>query len=54
VRNLKVNGTDSTKPWVGEDFVAAGGTLDFTLGDQPDPAWGSAPQDAPPSYDVGS
>ncbi|WP_235875065.1 GH92 family glycosyl hydrolase [Saccharopolyspora aridisoli] len=54
VRNLEVNGTGSTKPWVGEDFVAAGGTLDFTLSDRPDPAWGSAPQDAPPSYDVGS
>lgn len=52
VRNLKVNGTDRTKPWVGEDFVAAGGALDFTLSDQPDPAWGSSPQDAPPSYDA--
>ncbi|GAB3693580.1 GH92 family glycosyl hydrolase [Saccharopolyspora tripterygii] len=52
VRALQVDGTDSTKPWVGEDFVAAGGVLDFTLSDQPDPAWGSSPQDAPPSYDV--
>ncbi|MDI2029221.1 GH92 family glycosyl hydrolase [Saccharopolyspora sp. TS4A08] len=51
VRGLAVNGAESSKPWVGEDFVASGGTLDFTLGTEPDPTWGTAPQDAPPSYD---
>ncbi len=52
VHGLKVNGAESTKPWLGEDFVETGGTLDFALGDEPDTTWGSSPADAPPSYDA--
>ncbi|WP_070019558.1 GH92 family glycosyl hydrolase [Streptomyces nanshensis] len=52
VHGLKVNGETSTKPWLSEKFVAEGGTLDFTLGTEPDAEWGSDPGDAPPSFDA--
>jgi predicted alpha-1,2-mannosidase len=51
VQSLTVNGSASTKPWLPESFVASGGSLAFTLGTSPS-TWGSAPADAPPSYDV--
>ncbi|MGJ6966794.1 lectin [Streptosporangium sp. G11] len=53
VQSLRVNGQTSTRPWLPESFVAAGGTLDFTLGTAANTGWGSAAGDAPPSYDVG-
>ncbi|QFZ21629.1 GH92 family glycosyl hydrolase [Saccharothrix syringae] len=53
VRGLRVNGRDTTRPWLPESFVARGGRLDFTLGTAPDTAWGSAPADAPPSFREG-
>ncbi|MET7283274.1 GH92 family glycosyl hydrolase [Kribbella sp. NPDC005582] len=53
VQSLRVNGQASTRAWLTEDFVATGGTLDYTLGATPNTAWGSAAADAPPSFDVG-
>jgi predicted alpha-1,2-mannosidase len=53
VTGLKVNGATTTKPWLSESFVATGGTLDYTLSGTPDPSWGSAPADAPPSFREG-
>ncbi|GAA0660027.1 hypothetical protein GCM10010193_08660 [Kitasatospora atroaurantiaca] len=53
VHGLKVDGEDSRRPWVSEAFVNGGGKLDYTLASDPDPSWGSAPEDAPPSFDVG-
>jgi predicted alpha-1,2-mannosidase len=50
VTGLKVNGMPSTRPWLPEALMSEGGTLDFALSATPDPAWGSAPQDAPPSF----
>ncbi|MBU6477279.1 MAG: GH92 family glycosyl hydrolase, partial [Xanthomonadaceae bacterium] len=38
------------KPWLPESFALHGGTLHFTLGADPDKAWGSDPADAPPSF----
>ncbi|XVS66927.1 lectin [Actinosynnema sp. CA-299493] len=52
VQSLRVNGAASTKPWLPASFVASGGTLDFGLGATAS-TWGSAPADAPPSFDVG-
>ncbi|WP_214411157.1 GH92 family glycosyl hydrolase [Sphaerisporangium fuscum] len=51
VRSLKVNGAASTKAWLPEGFS---GRLDYTLGAEPDTAFGSAPQDAPPSFQAGA
>ncbi|HCT78076.1 MAG TPA: alpha-mannosidase, partial [Micromonosporaceae bacterium] len=52
VQSLNVNGAASNRAWLSESFVANGGTLDFTLGMSPNTAWGSAPADAPPSFDT--
>ncbi|GAA3458263.1 GH92 family glycosyl hydrolase [Saccharothrix longispora] len=52
VQSLRVNGAASTRPWLPASFVAQGGALDFTLGATAS-TWGSAPADAPPSFDVG-
>src|SRR6185312_999790 len=50
VQSLKVNGAASTKPWLPESFVATGGTLAYTIAGTPNPSWGAAAADAPPSF----
>lgn len=50
IQGLRTNGKKSGKPWVPASFVTRGGTLDYTLGSEPDTSWGSAPADAPPSF----
>ncbi|MER6028472.1 GH92 family glycosyl hydrolase [Streptomyces sp. NPDC001851] len=50
VHALKVNGVSSSRAWLPESFVREGGTLDYTLSDTPDTAWGAAAGDAPPSF----
>jgi len=50
VHRLIINGRQSTKPWLGEDFVRHGGELRFSLSSVPDEQWGSEQKDAPPSY----
>jgi putative alpha-1,2-mannosidase len=50
VTDLRVNGKATTKLWLPESFLDAAGQLDFTLAGKPDPSWGSAPTDAPPSF----
>ncbi|MFF4402274.1 GH92 family glycosyl hydrolase [Streptomyces sp. NPDC001480] len=54
VHALKVNGVASSRAWLPESFVRDGGTLDYTLGDTPDTAWGAARSDAPPSFGGGA
>jgi predicted alpha-1,2-mannosidase len=53
VQSLRVNGQVSNRAWLPESIVLNGGTLDFTLGTTANTSWGSAPADAPPSFDVG-
>jgi predicted alpha-1,2-mannosidase len=53
VTALTVNGSPSTRPWLPESFARDGGTVRFQLSATPDPAWGSAPADAPPSFREG-
>jgi putative alpha-1,2-mannosidase len=50
VQSLNVNGLPTSAPWLPPSFIANGGTLDYTLSSTPNPAWGSDPVDAPPSY----
>ena len=50
VQGLRVNGRPSTRPWLPEEFIQTGGTLEFALGTQPNRRWGSKPEDAPPSF----
>lgn len=51
VRGLKVDGKASTRTWLTESFVEHGGTLEFDLTGSPDKTWGTAPEDAPPSFE---
>ncbi|MDX3450966.1 GH92 family glycosyl hydrolase [Streptomyces sp. ME02-8801-2C] len=53
VHSLMVDGRTSDRPWLPASFVRRGGTLDYTLATSPDPTWGSAPSDAPPSFRAG-
>jgi len=50
IQRLLVNGRVSTHPWVSSSFVTQGGRLDYTLSTLPVCTWGTAAQDAPPSY----
>ena len=52
VSNLKINGSPYSKLYVPFSTLSKGATLDWTLGTKPT-AWGTAPQDAPPSYTGG-
>ena len=50
VHALKVNGKAVSKTWLPESFIKRGGTLDFDLSATPDKQWGTAADDAPPSF----
>jgi predicted alpha-1,2-mannosidase len=52
VQNLKINGTPDQQLSVPFSTLSQGATMDWTLGSQPS-SWGTAPQDAPPSYSAG-
>ena len=52
VQNLKINGSPYSKLYVPFSTLSQGSTLDWTLGSSPS-TWGTAPQDAPPSYPSG-
>jgi predicted alpha-1,2-mannosidase len=49
IQDLKLNGKDHTQNWIKFSDVSAGGELEFALGPDPNTAWGSTPEDAPPS-----
>jgi predicted alpha-1,2-mannosidase len=49
VQAMKLGGREWTRPWLRFWQIARGGRLEFTLGPQPNAAWGAAPADAPPS-----
>ncbi|WP_404337549.1 GH92 family glycosyl hydrolase [Sphingomonas sp. MMS12-HWE2-04] len=49
IQSATMNGRPWTKPWFRHGDIADGATLVLTMGPKPNPAWGSAPGDAPPS-----
>ena len=49
VTALRLDGTAHDAPWIAWADVAGGATLQFTLNDAPEPAWGASPAAAPPS-----
>jgi predicted alpha-1,2-mannosidase len=51
VRGLEVDGQTWTKTWLPESFVERGGTIEFDLSASPDKKWGTAAEDAPPSFE---
>lgn len=50
VRALAVNGRPAARAWVRYAELADGGALEFTMGERPDPTWGSAAASAPPRF----
>jgi predicted alpha-1,2-mannosidase len=48
VQSLRVNGQPWTKAWIEHDVIAAGATLEFTMGSTPS-KWGSGPDALPAS-----
>jgi predicted alpha-1,2-mannosidase len=51
-KSLSINGQPDSKLYAPYSQLSQGATLDWTLGTSPT-SWGSAPQDAPPSYTAG-
>jgi predicted alpha-1,2-mannosidase len=48
IQSATLNGKPLLKPWFTWQDLVAGGKLRFVMGPQPNPAWGSAPEYAPP------
>ncbi|MFL6257748.1 MAG: GH92 family glycosyl hydrolase [Pyrinomonadaceae bacterium] len=53
VQSLSLNGRPYERTWIPYESIARGGTLDFTLGPEPNRRWGTAPSAAPPSFNEG-
>lgn len=49
VQNATLNGKPYTKSWIGHEFFSGVYTLELTLGAN-ESAWGTKPEDRPPSY----
>lgn len=53
VQSLTVNGKAWNKPWLRFSEINHNGTMTYDLSSSPNTSWGSAPSDAPPSYNGG-
>jgi len=49
IQDVKLNGQAHDRNWISFQDMSGGGALHFKLGSQPNRAWGSAAEDAPPS-----
>ena len=49
IQSATLNGKPLNRPWFSHSDIANGGTLVLQMGPRPNTAWGSAPEDAPPS-----
>jgi len=49
IQSATLNGQPWNKPWFSHADIANGGKFVFKMGPKPNPAWGSAPDAAPPS-----
>jgi predicted alpha-1,2-mannosidase len=50
VQEVRWNGKPWSRSWISHDEVARGGHLAFRMGTRPNPAFGAAPPDRPPSF----
>jgi predicted alpha-1,2-mannosidase len=50
IQSVSWNGKPWTKSWISHAELAAGGTLEFTMGATPNTRFGAAPADRPPSF----
>jgi putative alpha-1,2-mannosidase len=53
IQSATLNGKKYTKNWIDHSFFLNGGTLELALGKN-ESAWGTSPQDAPPSTGLGT
>jgi predicted alpha-1,2-mannosidase len=49
IQSATMNGKTWTKPWFSHADIRNGAKLELVMGPRPNPSWGSAPSDAPPS-----
>jgi putative alpha-1,2-mannosidase len=49
IQSAELNGKPLNRPWFRHAEIVGGGTLILEMGSRPNTAWGSAPEDAPPS-----
>ena len=49
IQDVTLNGRKHTRNWISFQDMTSGGALHFTLGSEPNQAWGSGANDAPPS-----
>ena len=49
IQAATLNGKPLTRTWISHQEIVEGGLLVFQMGPQPNPQWGSGPEDAPPS-----
>lgn len=49
IQSAILNGKQLNKPWFYQHDIANGGELELRMGPRPNKAWGSSPDDAPPS-----
>jgi len=49
IQSVQWNGKSHTQNWISFADIRQGGTLHVDVGPRPNPAWGSADKDAPPS-----
>jgi putative alpha-1,2-mannosidase len=49
IQSATLNGVPHRLPWFPHSAIANGGELTLTMGPRPNTAWGSRPEDAPPS-----
>ena len=50
VSEMSVEGRPSTQSWIGESLINRGGRVSLTLSKSAGAAWGTGPDDAPPSF----
>jgi predicted alpha-1,2-mannosidase len=50
IQDAKLNGEPFTRTWLGHAELLRGGTLEFTMGAEPNRAWGSAESARPPDF----
>ena len=50
VRAVRVDGKDTTRSWLPEAFVSTGGTVSMDVAARAEGAWGTKPEDVPPSF----
>ncbi len=49
IQRAELNGVPHPRPWFPHDAIKDGGELTLVMGPRPNKAWGSRPEDAPPS-----